>query len=193
MSCPERCCASPLASDAKVPRKLRMAHRPLRLDPDSQFWKEVRKSATRMTKAQKAWTHDIAGGLRRPGIRETQQSPLERLLQQKFESCLINTSPEEQDKRFFLLHGPPGTSKTHAAKATAHRMGLSFMSVMAFQVNSKMIGESGKVLKAIFRKASLHQPCMLFIDELEEGCWSTALPLPESCCSTSAESRVSRA
>jgi SpoVK/Ycf46/Vps4 family AAA+-type ATPase len=167
-SCAERRCAVPLASDAKVPGKLRIAHRLSRLDPESTFWKAVRKGATKMTKAQTAWTNDIEVRPRYPDIRETRQSPLEELLQEQMESCLINTRPDQQDRRFFLLHGPPGTSKTHSTKATARRMGLSLMQVMPSQIHRKVVGETSKVLKAIFLKASLHQPCMLFFDGFEE-------------------------
>jgi hypothetical protein len=40
--------------------------------------------------------------------------------------------------------------------------------VMPYQIHRKLMRETAKVLKAIFRKASLHQPCMLFFDEFEQ-------------------------
>jgi SpoVK/Ycf46/Vps4 family AAA+-type ATPase len=140
----------------------------LLLDPNSPFWEESRQSVPKLTKAQKTWTDDIKASPRFPDTGETQQSPLEKRLQDDFEWSLVKTSPEEQDQRFYILHGPPGTSKTHAAKAMARRMGLSVMHVMPSQVHTKWIGEAGKVLKAIFRKAALNQPCLLFFDEFED-------------------------
>jgi SpoVK/Ycf46/Vps4 family AAA+-type ATPase len=159
-------CVLPLAPNTVVPEELRMGLPPSHSDRDSPYWKGLRKAAPNLTKAQKAWTNGITVELGSPD--ETQQSPLERQLQVEFEWCLMNTKAKEQHQRFFLLHGPSGTSKTYAAKATALRMGLAFMQVIPSQVNSKMIGETGKVLMAIFRKAALNQPCMLFFDEFEE-------------------------
>lgn len=66
-----------------------------------------------------------------------------------------------------MLHGPPGTGKTHIAKALANKTGTNFISVKGPEIFSKYLGESEKTIREIFRKARMAAPCIIFFDEID--------------------------
>ncbi|KAJ1607565.1 26S proteasome regulatory subunit S10b like AAA+ATPase [Cryptosporidium canis] len=66
-----------------------------------------------------------------------------------------------------LLYGPPGTGKTLLARAMASSMNCSFMKVVASAIVDKYIGESARVIREMFGYAKDHQPCVIFMDEID--------------------------
>ncbi|KAF5662636.1 ATPase family AAA domain-containing protein [Fusarium denticulatum] len=66
-----------------------------------------------------------------------------------------------------LLYGPPGTGKTHLARAIAKDMDMSFMAVTSATIETKYVGETEKLIKAMFSLCSELSPCILFIDEAD--------------------------
>merc|ERR1712153_50529 len=66
-----------------------------------------------------------------------------------------------------LLYGPPGTGKTLLARAMAHNMTASFLKVVASAIVDKYIGESARVIREMFGYAKEHQPCIIFMDEID--------------------------
>eukprot|EP00919_Chromeraceae_sp_WS-2016_P072201 GHVR01170842.1.p1 GENE.GHVR01170842.1~~GHVR01170842.1.p1 ORF type:complete len:394 (+),score=81.06 GHVR01170842.1:61-1242(+) len=66
-----------------------------------------------------------------------------------------------------LLYGPPGTGKTLLARAMASNMTCNFMKVVASGVVDKYIGESARVVREMFAYAREHEPCIIFIDEID--------------------------
>lgn len=66
-----------------------------------------------------------------------------------------------------LLYGPPGTGKTLLAKALAKNLAASFLKVVASAIVDKYIGESARVIREMFAYAKAHQPCVIFIDEVD--------------------------
>jgi len=66
-----------------------------------------------------------------------------------------------------LLHGPPGTGKTLIAKAIAKESNAVFINFNLAQINQMFLGESEKMLAALFSLARKVQPAIIFIDEVD--------------------------
>ena len=66
-----------------------------------------------------------------------------------------------------LLYGPPGTGKTLLARAIASNVDAKFLKVVSSAIVDKYIGESARVIREMFGYAKDHQPCIIFMDEID--------------------------
>ena len=66
-----------------------------------------------------------------------------------------------------LLYGPPGCSKTLAARALAADTRTSFLAVKGPELLSKWVGESEQLVASLFRKARASAPAIVFFDEID--------------------------
>ena len=66
-----------------------------------------------------------------------------------------------------LLYGPPGTGKTLLARAIACNIEATFLKIVASSIIDKYIGESARIVREMFAYAREHQPCIIFIDEID--------------------------
>ncbi len=73
-----------------------------------------------------------------------------------------------------MLYGPPGNGKTLLACAVARNLGATFFNVKASQIVSKWVGESGRLIAALYRLARKYSrtgtPSIVFIDEFDALC-----------------------
>lgn len=66
-----------------------------------------------------------------------------------------------------LLFGPPGTGKTLLARAVASQLDANFLKVVSSAIVDKYIGESARLIREMFNYARDHQPCVIFMDEID--------------------------
>ena len=66
-----------------------------------------------------------------------------------------------------LLYGPPGTGKTLLARAVAGELGIPFFTITAADIFGKLVGDSEKNVRRLFREIRRHALSVVFIDELE--------------------------
>lgn len=72
-----------------------------------------------------------------------------------------------QPPKGVLLYGPPGTGKTLLAKAVAATIGANFIFSPASGIVDKYIGESARIIREMFAYAKEHEPCIIFMDEID--------------------------
>ncbi|CAG8540752.1 7044_t:CDS:2 [Paraglomus brasilianum] len=66
-----------------------------------------------------------------------------------------------------LLYGPPGTGKTLLARAVASTLETNFLKVVSSAIVDKYIGESARLIREMFGYAKDHEPCIIFMDEID--------------------------
>ncbi|XP_068149028.1 26S proteasome regulatory subunit 10B-like [Drosophila tropicalis] len=66
-----------------------------------------------------------------------------------------------------LLYGPPGTGKTLLARAIASQLDVNFLKIASSAIVDKYIGESARQIREMFAYARDHQPCIIFMDEID--------------------------
>ena len=98
------------------------------------------------------------------GLEEAKKSLIEAIY---FSLAKPEAPVEITPPRRFLLYGPPGTGKTMLAMAASNMLGATFFNVSVDRVLSRYVGDSPRMISAIFRVAARRAPSIIFFDEIE--------------------------
>ena len=110
-----------------------------------------------ITKANVTWD-DIAG------LDEVKKALMEAIY---FSIARPEAPVKIEPPRRFLLYGPPGTGKTMLAMAASNMLKATFFNVSVDRVLSRYVGDSPRMISAIFRVAYRRAPSIIFFDEIE--------------------------
>ncbi|KAK8005489.1 hypothetical protein PG990_011526 [Apiospora arundinis] len=66
-----------------------------------------------------------------------------------------------------LLYGPPGTGKTHLARVLAKECNSTMIQVSSATIEGRYVGETEKLIMALFNLGRMVSPSIIFIDEAE--------------------------
>eukprot|EP00340_Litonotus_pictus_P001299 CAMPEP_0170522392 /NCGR_PEP_ID=MMETSP0209-20121228/7794_1 /TAXON_ID=665100 ORGANISM="Litonotus pictus, Strain P1" /NCGR_SAMPLE_ID=MMETSP0209 /ASSEMBLY_ACC=CAM_ASM_000301 /LENGTH=800 /DNA_ID=CAMNT_0010809851 /DNA_START=49 /DNA_END=2451 /DNA_ORIENTATION=- len=69
--------------------------------------------------------------------------------------------------RGILLMGKPGTGKTLLARALAGESGVNFIFCNGADFDKTYVGQGSNTVRKLFKMARAHQPCIIFIDEID--------------------------
>ena len=72
--------------------------------------------------------------------------------------------------RGILLHGPPGTGKTHLARAIAASTHSSVIIINGPELSSAYHGETESKIRDVFADARAKSPCIVVLDEVDALC-----------------------
>lgn len=76
--------------------------------------------------------------------------------------------------RSFIFYGPPGTGKTTVIKAFVHELmedeNYKFLQLSGDEIKDSLVGRAEKKVAALFKEAVDNEPCIIFVDELENVC-----------------------
>lgn len=123
---------------------------------------EIRPSAMReiFLEMPKVYWSDIGG-------QQELKRKLTEVVQLPLEAALAFARLGILAPKGVLLYGPPGCSKTLAAKALATESGLNFLAVKGPEILNKYVGESERAIREIFHKARTASPLIIFFDEID--------------------------
>lgn len=65
------------------------------------------------------------------------------------------------------MHGPPGTGKTHLARAIASSTNSSVLVINGPELSSAYHGETESKLRDVFKEARAKSPCIVILDEVD--------------------------
>ena len=121
---------------------------------------EFRANAERMIRTSTVQWNEIAG------LQESKDAiigTMRLFFMQKPEG--VKLAPADK----FLLYGPPGTGKTLLARAAAAANGMTFFNVgVNTDLLSKWVGDSPKILRAVYELAEERAPSIVFLDEVDQ-------------------------
>ena len=73
----------------------------------------------------------------------------------------------------YFFYGPPGTGKTYLIEAFASELmekGFQYIRLLGGDIHASLVGVAEKTVQIAFKEAIDNEPCLIFIDEIEDVC-----------------------
>ena len=73
----------------------------------------------------------------------------------------------------YFFYGPPGTGKTYLIEAFASELmdrGFKYIRLLGGDIHASLVGVAEKTVQIAFKEAIDNEPCLIFIDEIEDVC-----------------------
>ncbi|KAM7454830.1 hypothetical protein BLSTO_04417 [Blastocystis sp. subtype 1] len=145
--------------------KFQFSHASVNYDPNDPYEKTVVENVLDISFARISW---IPSPHSSPSVKWEDIAGVDYAKEVLYETVIL---PSKRPDLFtglrappkgILLFGPPGTGKTMLAKSSA-----VFFSISSSSLTSKWVGESEKIVRALFKVAYKNQPSIVFIDEID--------------------------
>jgi cell division protease FtsH len=107
------------------------------------------------------------------GVAFTDVAGIDEAIEELEEIVLFLKTPEKftalggKIPKGVLLVGPPGTGKTLLARAVAGEAGVPFFATTGSDFVEMYVGVGAARVRDLFKKATEHAPCIIFIDEID--------------------------
>ena len=130
-----------------------------RITPDTEI--ELRYAMTLGAGAAPDITYEDVGGM------EAQIRQVRELIEIPLRHPNIYRRLGINPPRGIIFHGPPGSGKTHLARAIAHEIDAQFLYIGGPEVIGSGYGESEDNLRRVFEQAARRFPSIVLVDELD--------------------------
>ncbi|MCU1419845.1 MAG: family ATPase [Mycetocola sp.] len=109
------------------------------------------------------------GGIAAVGGLDSKVNELKRLVEASFSSrdSDFRRSGQAKPVSGAIFFGPPGTGKTHLARAVAQETSAQLITVNGPELVSKWVGATERVLRELFGTARRHDRSIIFFDEFD--------------------------
>ncbi|WAQ89057.1 hypothetical protein PtA15_10A480 [Puccinia triticina] len=124
-------------------------------------------TAPKTTKPNQNSTNNTAEAYQAIGGLQTQISQIRDLVELPLTKPELYAHFAITPPRGILLHGPPGTGKTHLASLVAKSVDCSLLTLSTTTISSAYHGEPEQKIAALFAEAKARSPSMVLIDEID--------------------------
>lgn len=163
--------------DEKKPEKIQESKKEEKKSDDkNEIKKSEEKKDDKLPDAEtKKLMESLAGSIvtEKPNVKWTDVGGLEKAKEALQEAVILPLkfpqlfTGRRKPWKGILLYGPPGTGKSYLAKACATETKGTFYSISASNIVSKWMGESERLVRALFDLARQTKPSVIFIDEID--------------------------
>lgn len=88
---------------------------------------------------------------------------------------LVDSALSISPVQSYFFYGPPGTGKTYIIEAFASELmekGFKFIRLLGGDIHASLVGVAEKTVQIAFQEAIDNEPCLIFVDEIENVCVS---------------------